>query len=219
MIKLFNRKKITINSISIPDFGWNKENNDSSFKQWNNPEQASLLSLNFFDIKPDLPTIKDEQMMRDFYRERITANGGGLIQIDIIDLKGHPALKSIFKFPQKPTGMAYLSSLIIPFENYSYVIKVQAAEAGISGIRDNTIAMILSNQGKITIGDEGYEGWASDPYNPDIKKGPLMNLSEDEKYDTDFPNHPLSIIRASLQQIESEISFGKELEKAKKFKK
>ncbi|MEP0265887.1 hypothetical protein [Dokdonia sp.] len=218
MIKLFKRNKININSISIPSFDWNKDNDERHFKQWTNVEQGISLSVNFFDKKPDLPTIKNAQVMRDFYRERISANNGGLIQIDIIDLKGHPTLKSIFKFPQQPVGMAYLSSLIIPFENYSYVIKVQATEVGISGMRDNTIAMILLNQGKITTGDQGYEGWTSDPYNPGIKEGVLMNISEEEQYDTDFPNHPLSLLRSSLRQIESEISFGKELEKTQKFK-
>lgn len=219
MLNIFKRKKINIDSISIPDFGWSIDKMDNSIKQWTNPQQAAMLSVNFFNKKPDLPTLKDVTTLRNLYRKRISSNNGGLIQVDIIELQGYPTLKSIFKFPQEPMGMAYLSSFIIPFENYSYVVKIQASEKGISGMRDNAIAMKLLNDKKITLGDNGYEGWFNDPYDPQITEGVLMNKSENELYDTDFPNHPLSIIRELQKKIELEIKFGAELKKIEKFKK
>ena len=50
------------------------------------------------------------------------------------------AIKTIFKFPQDPTGMTYLGSYTIPFKKYSYVIKIQAPELGVTGMRDSIIA-------------------------------------------------------------------------------
>ena len=135
-----------------------------------------------------------------------------------INLKGYDVIRTIFKVPQEPAGMIYIASLTIPFENYSYVINIQAPEFGTTGMRDNVIAMKLLNEGKISDGEYGYEGWFKDPYGSGIKRGVLMNLSEDKKYDADFPDHPLTQTRRLLDKIESEIQFGEELEKIGRFK-
>ena len=219
MIKLFKKNKVNINSISIPKLDWNLDKNDKKIKQWINPEQTVALSVNFFELKPDLPTISNIANLRDFYRDQITAHNGGLVEVDKINLKGYDLIRTIFKIPQEPTGMTYIASLTIPFENYSYVVKIQAPEFGTTGMRDNVVAMKLLNEGKISIGDNGYEGWFNDPYDSEIKEGVLMNISEEKKYDADFPNHPLTQARILLDKIESEIKFGDELEKIGKFKK
>lgn len=219
MIKLFNRNKVNVNSISIPDFEWNEDKNNRNIRQWINPEQTIALSLNFFDLKPDLPTINDIEKLRNFYRNQVTANNGGLIEVNKLDLKEYNSIRTIFKFPQEPTGMTYLSSITIPFEKYSYVIKVQAPEIGTTGVRDNVVAMKLLNEGKISIGDNGYEDWFNDPYNSEINEGVRMNKSEEKQFDSEFPDHPLSQARELLHQIELGIEFGNELEKINKFEK
>ncbi|TCI90575.1 hypothetical protein [Tenacibaculum sp. M341] len=218
MFKFFKKDKINIDSISIPNMNWNIDKNTSDIKQWINPAQTIALSVNFFDLKPDLPTIKDIGQLRDFYRNQISNYNGGLVEVEMIDIKGFNVIRTIFKIQQQPTGMTYLASLTIPFENHSYVIKIQAPEIGTTGIRDSMIASKLLNENKITIGDNGYEGWFSDPYNSAISEGLLMNKSEERKYDLDFPEHPLSNARKLLDKIEVEIEFDTTLQKAKKFR-
>lgn len=219
MLNFFNRKKVNIHSISIPDFGWEKGKDDKGIKQWIHPEQAIAVSINFFDAKPDIPTTKDIHSLRAFYRNQIATHNGGLVQVDFIDLKGYKAIKTIFKIPQKPSGMVYLASFTIPFEKCSYVIKIQAPEEGMTGMRDSIIAQKLMKENKISIGDHGYVGWFKDPYGLEINENNLMNKSEEERYDIEFPEHPLSLARNLLQQIESEIEFESSLEKINKFKK
>ena len=219
MFNLFKGKKVTINSISIPDFGWEQVKNDAEMHQWLNPAQSIALSINFFDQKPDLPTAKDIDVLRDYYRDQIVVPNGGLIQADLIDLKGYSVIKTMFKIPQNPTGMTYLGALTIPFKKCSYVVKIQAVEVGTTGLRDSLVSNQLLTEGKITLGGGGFENWFVDPYDPSFKKGTLMNASESVAYDSMFPEHPLSQARNLLAQIASQIVFADELAKCKKFKK
>lgn len=218
-MKLFNRKKANIDLIFIPNFEWLVQKGQKNVKVWINPEETVALSLHFFDLVPDLPSIKDVNILRDFYRENISQNSGALVKVDMIELKGFTTVKTIFKFPQDPTGMTYLASLTIPFANYSYVIKIQAAEVGITGMRDSLVLSEFMADDKVSLEDDKIVGWFADPYDDSIKEGLLMNKSEQEIYDSQFPEHPLSQARGLLKQIEEEIEFNEKLEKLDKFEK
>jgi len=221
MLHLFNKNKPTLDALKVPDFGWPLAREEKNFKQWVNEELVIGLSINFFSKKPDLPTIQDVRELQDFYRNILVENNlnGGLILVDIVDLKGYKAVKTIFKIPQEPSGMNYIGSYTIPFANCSYVLKLQAPEVGMTGVRDAFIADRLLKEGKIDIGNnqEGYRGWARDPYDVFWNKGTLMNLSEDIKYDVEFPDHPLTKIRLWMKKLEDLVAFDTKLSKIKTF--
>ena len=217
MINFFRRNKANINSLRIPNFDWPLSKEDKGVKQWMNLEQTMALSLNFFNAKPDIPLMRDVDQLRAFYRDQIVQQNGGLLQVDTLDVKGYKLVKTIFKIPQEPTGISYLSSLTIPFQKFSFVIKIQAPELGTTGIRDSVVVSKFLNQREDSGGKSGYDGWFRDPYSPEFKGGTLMNKSEEEIHDADFPDHPLSKVRKMIEQIQREVEFGSELEKAKKF--
>ncbi len=100
MFNILKRGKLNINSISIPDFGWIKEKDTESILQWINPEQAMALSINFFPAKPDIPSVKDIDKIRQFYRKSIIQTNGGLISVELANFSGIPGIKTIFKIPQ-----------------------------------------------------------------------------------------------------------------------
>ncbi|WP_442265972.1 hypothetical protein ACSIGC_17035 [Tenacibaculum sp. ZS6-P6] len=219
MMNLFRKKKkIDINSITIPTFNWVLRQKNEGLYQWSNKEETKALSVNFFNIPPDLPTINNIDFLRKFYREMLKNSQGGIIEVDVVDLSGFKAVKTIMKFPQNP-GMAYLSSYTIPFKDYSFVIKIQAPEVGVSGVRDSVIFNKLLAKGEVNFVDEGIENWFYDPYDATITDGIRMNKSEQEIYDEEFPEHPLSVSRKLFRQIEKEIKFGKELYDTPKFEK
>lgn len=216
----FNKgNKIGIHLVHIPHFGLQQEEDNTFHQQWISEDESLILSVNYFDIAPDLATLNDIKTVRDNYRDLLVEAEGGLVQVDYIDLKGYPAVKSIFKLPQQSKGVVYVGSITIPFAEHSYVIKVQAAEVGVTGMRDSAISMKLVNNGEIEIGENGFIGWFADPYEPGVSAGLLMNKSEDEKYDTQFPNHPLSLVRNMLRQTEAEIVLGDELKTIEQFNK
>ncbi len=220
MFDLFRKKenKITIHSVSIPNFGWNKAEETASRIVWVNPEESALISLNFFNLQPNIPTVKNLDVLRNFYRNSISESKGGIIEVSLLKVHDIPSIKTIFKIPQPQSGMTYIASVTIPFENYSFVIKIQAAEVGTTGIRDAMILNEMLASGEVTFGEQ-IENWFADPYDPDFKKGTPMNKSEQEKYDTEFPEHPLSIARASITKAIQETSFKPEIKELAGFNK
>lgn len=213
MFSFFKTTKPNINSIEIPNFGWKQTIDNNSIKQWINPEDTIAISVNFFDLIPNIPTITEIEKLKLFFRQSICKINGGLIEVDIIKINNKSVVKTIFKIPQKPLGMTYIASLTIPFENCSYVVKAQCAEIGITGFRDSVIANKLLVNGELTIGENGYENWFSDPYDNTFKTGTLMNKSEQCLYDKDFPNHPLTQARNIIEKFRSEMIFKHEIEK------
>ncbi len=219
MFNLFKKDKTTIKSVSIPTFGWDRTKEDESINQWINQDQTVTLSINFFDLNPDLPSIQNIEKIRNYYREQIVQANGGLIQVDLVEIDDFKMIKTIFKIQQEGSGITYLTSLTIPFDACSYVVKIQAPEIGVTGMRESIIADRLLKENVIKIDDSGYIGWNEDPYLKDFTKGLPMNLSERSDYDKDFPKHPLSVSRKLIGQIEAEIELKEVLKKIKKFKK
>jgi hypothetical protein len=213
MFSFFKRQKVTIDSVTIPNFGWTKTDDTKSKVQWINPEQTVAISVNFFNLPPDIPTIKRIDTLRDFYRNSIASINGGLIEVELRKIANIPFARTIFKIPQEPSGMTYLASLTIPFETCSFVLKVQGFEDGITGMRDTMVANRLLGKGDLTIGKNGYENWFSDPYDNNFTDGTLMNKSEQTVYDKDFPNHPLTLVRTIIDEFESGLLFKPEIEK------
>ncbi len=217
-MNFFNKQTLHIDSVSIPDFDWNNFNNEKDIKQWVNEEQTIVLSINFFNAKPDIPSTKNLDALRFFYRDQLSKQKGGIIQVDTIDLKGYKAVKTVFKVQLEEKKMIYLASLTIPFRNCSYVIKIQAAEVGTTGVRESVLGLKLLNEGKIRVDENGYVGWSADPYDPNFNEGVLMTLAEKGLYDLEFPDHPLTQARTLIRRIESGIEFSDEVAKAKAFK-
>lgn len=115
--------------------------------------------------------------------------------------------------------MSYLASVTIPFENCSFVIKTQAVEVGTTGMRDNLVLNRFLQNGEVTFDDNGLKNWFEDPYDPSFKEGALMNKSETEEYDNDFPHHPLSIVRNMIKKAIEEVILKDELKRLTAFSK
>lgn len=211
MFGLFKKAKnnISVNSITVPDFGWQVADQRSSIIVYVNESESASLSVNYFAKQPDLPTAKDIEFLKSYYRELIYPNGG-LIETGFVTLNGITAVKAIFKIKQ-PAGMAYVASVTIPFRDFSFVIKLQAIETGVTGMRDAVVTEKLLEKNEISVGDYGFENWFSDPYDKNITSGVLMNQSEQQQYDSEFPGHPLTIVREGINKIVSEIQFTNEV--------
>jgi hypothetical protein len=215
---LFSSSKPTIDSVRIDSTAWTQQEKTSSKCMWETDDYPAVLTLNFFNIPPDLPCLPSNiEVLRPFYRKLLTQNKGGLIEVSTLLVENVPGVKTIFKFPLEPKGMSYLGSITLPFKNCSYVVKMQAYEEGITGMREAVIGEKMTREGKIISMEEGAERWSIDPYDPEIKEGTLMNLSEKEEYDFIFPEHPLTFIRNKLKALQESIQLREELLKIEKF--
>lgn len=207
----FFKKKISVDSISIPELGWPREKEGNAVL-WMNPEGSIAVSINFFDQAPDIPTIKDINNLQAFYRDLIISVNGGVIEVELLKRQQFDLVRTIFKIPQPGRGMLYVGSLTIPFNTCSFVLKIQAIEAGPTGMREALIVDRLFKDGTFE-----ENTWAADPYDNEITLGTLMNKSEDQRYDVDFPDHPLTQVRNLLSQLEQEFTWETQLEKLPRF--
>lgn len=217
MFNLFNRTKATITSIQLPVNDWELDKDAKDVRTWYNPDRTMALSLHYFEVKPDLPTITDVAALREHYRNLITEANGGIIETNLMQLKGYNAVRTIFKVPQEPSGTTYLGGYTIPFKRCSYVIKIQAPELGTTGIRDSVMMHKLRENGTLQEDEQGNTGWMADPYDANHAKGRLMNKSEEAQYDAQFPKHALSLTRQLMADIEAGIKMTDELQKLPPF--
>lgn len=195
MFKFFNKSRGTIKSVRFPAYDWELNKETKDIVRWINPEQTVALSLNFFVQEPDIPTVKNLEVLHDFYQHQISDYQNKFVCVELITLGGYNAIKTIFKFPQKTGGLMYLGSFTIPFKKCSYVIKIQANEVGFTGVREAVV----------------MEKYLKD----DLKVE--ANTFESEKYDEEFPEHPLSIVRQLLADIKANIVFTSDLTGIKQF--
>lgn len=194
------------------------ERKDNTIVWLNDPVQPSaVMSLHYFPLPPDIAApLSDIKTVRNQYREMINAHGGGLLLADSETIYGDlQILKVIFKIPQRPHGMSYLGSITIPFADFSYVIKVQAEEIGTTGVRD--AIMLVKLEEEVGSKEEVWNNWTRDPYEPDGNFPAMPNQSEREEYDSLFPNHPLSIVRRTLDMAIASISLDREIYELTKF--
>src|SRR5689334_7184603 len=94
------------------------------------------VGLYFFPRKPDLPTAASINQLREFYAA-LMGEKLQVVECRVLPLDEVRSVWLIVKGPKEEThGMVYLGSLTIPFRDFSFVIKIQCAEQGNTGMRE-----------------------------------------------------------------------------------
>ncbi|MET9472698.1 hypothetical protein ACFYWN_25465 [Streptomyces sp. NPDC002917] len=157
---------------------------------WAN-DDGDVLSVHFFELPPDLPAgLDDGPTLRHTLTHYTAQAGGGLIEASVKTLGGLPALRQILKLPLpgRPNGQAFIGSFTVPRAGCSAVVKIQAAEHGMTGMRE---AVVLAK-----VGVEQY--FRPHPYAPDVQGGLPFHTADHERWDAEFPDHPLTRVRRTL---------------------
>ena len=200
-----------------PGTEWVVRSKDATTITWVHPS-GDVASFHYFDLPPDLTAVPDRQgidVLRQTYREAL-AGQGGIVSVEAVTMLSVPSVAAIFKLPQTPSGMTYVSSLTIPFRDCSFVVKFQCPERGITGMRDTAIFAKLA--ASLKIGSDGVpRGWMKDPYLASADDSAKFNLSDQAQYDADFPDHPLSRARRHLNSLSGSVRAVRDLSKIPKF--
>lgn len=115
---------------------------DDHTRAWYSPD-GDVLGVFLFLKEPDVPRVSTLGELRRWHTERLRRVGGDSVELAIVSVDDVRALQTIVKVPQAPSGRTYLASLILPFAEFSFVLKVQCEEHGITGMRE---AMLLHDQ-------------------------------------------------------------------------
>jgi len=201
-------------SVTFDASGFHFQGERDGARVWHTPA-GDALGIFYFPLKPDIDAdVRSVEKIRQAIRPRVTAAGAAIIELETTETDSCLALRQIIKVPQQPHGMTYVGSLLLPFRDFSFVIKVQCQEHGTTGMRDAIIANEALGDGRVTRDREEVTGWMHDPYDPDLHGGFHWNLSEAPEYDVRFPDHPLSRLRLVLAHLELTLRVTKEVKES-----
>lgn len=128
----------------------------------------------------------------------------GLIEVKSgITSRGYNYIYSLIKNrdPENPQGNIYFLRLNLFNGDDVAEIKGNFTEIGTTGIRESFGMEFARRAGLVNLSEGNMSGWNYDPYDPDFRRGYLMNLSEKEGLDGFFPDHPLSQAREFLLAV------------------
>ncbi len=214
-MRFFRRNRLTINDVKIALDGWHNTQRTKQVLQYNSPI-GDLFSLNFFDLEPDIAApLSDVRAVRDFYRQMFIQSNTAMIECDVVDLAGLAAVYVLAKMPLEHGGFVYVGSYTLPRRDQSYVLKYQAAELEVTGIREAAVIDLL----QLLPDDETDEipGWSSDPYDDTLNYPVMRNMADDAEFDDRFPDHPLSRTRRFLADLENRVTISDRLRSAPEF--
>ncbi len=191
-------------------WGWTKDAEDADGIAWIDELTDSnyLLLQQFFDHDCGLP-IGDLNALRISCRGFANERGGGLITCELAEKMGIPLIRVLEKIPMQPHGMAYEGTIYVAGKISTIIFRIVCMERGMTGMRDTVVLSTCFGQGLVDIDPEtnAMTGWTKDPYDPGGNYPAMPNLSEDEKYDIQFPDHPLSRCRALMRKLEASLQF------------
>ncbi|MFJ6569282.1 hypothetical protein ACIQNU_17835 [Streptomyces sp. NPDC091292] len=158
-----------------------------------------VVSVHFFPLVPDLPARLDEPERLLFGLAQNTAGvGGGLIEAEFGAVDRVPAVRQLIKVPRPGgPGQVFLGSWTVPKAGCSTVLKVQAGEGATTGFREATVLA--------QVGPADY--FRPHPYATGLQGGLPYHVGDHEGWDPQFPDHPLTLVRATLRRITPTVTF------------
>ncbi|MEU9042911.1 MULTISPECIES: hypothetical protein [unclassified Kitasatospora] len=152
-----------------------------------------VLSVHDFALVPDLvaPLDAGERLLRELARNT-AQSGAALIEAQVRELGGVPGLWQLVKIPKAAgRGQVFVGAWTVPRDRCSVVLKVQAAEGPVSGMREAVVADRV-----------GFDAFVRPhPYDPDLR-GPLpYHVADLQEWDAHFPTHPLTLVRETLTRV------------------
>ncbi|GHF90360.1 hypothetical protein GCM10018790_79420 [Kitasatospora xanthocidica] len=164
----------------------------SADRVWDD-ERGVVLSVHDFAIVPDLvaPLDAGERLLREL--ARYTArSGAALIEAEVRELGGVPGLWQLIKIPRPSgPGQIFVGAWTVPRDRCSVVLKVQAAEGAVSGMREAVVAD--------RVGFDTY--FRPHPYDPQLSAPHPYHVADLPEWDAHFPTHPLTLVRQTLARV------------------
>ena len=189
---------------SMPE--WSEEKPQEGMRVWRDPD-GDLLSMTVSVGPVSGLDCSSEGQLRQSARQLAQGAGGGLIEAAVLAPPPRCIASVIYKRLERP-AYVYTGMLVMTGGSFSIVWTVVAGERGMTGGREAVITAEMMKAGELTL--ESYErSWAQDPYDPayrGVESSVLRFLSDDERYDVRFPQHPLSKVRRVLAGIPSSVT-------------
>ncbi len=170
---------------------------------WRNSQSEALVLALFAHPHPCFER-GDELELRRWARDFAQSRGAGLIEVRTVDRE----FRLIFKQLDMPAY--YYTGILITCVKGAWLFWTTVArELGTTGVREAIVTATLMSEGKLSP-DEYELRWAQDPYDPayrGVDRSVLRFMSDDENYDQEFPQHPLSKVRRILATLSKHVEY------------
>ncbi len=183
--------------------GWTELRRSDEAIYWDD-DCGDVLNVSVFrnDVCSYIP-VNETRRMRNLCRAIAESKRGGLIEARFIGA-GHDA--PILMVYKRLHGGAfrYTGMLMSCTKKGSPLVWVViSGERGTTGVREAVVTTKLLNERRLTI-EQYKSSWAQDPYEPGyrgVDRRTLRYVSDDERYDAEFPEHPLTKVRRVLRAL------------------
>ena len=202
---------ISIDSVQFADMpGLNLVEKDARSIRWQTDEGDIVFLLFIPEPIQNLVPLSDISGVREEYKEMVAQQGAAMIDLDILPYSGIPCMEMISKTRMQTMGMAYAASATLLLRDFSFNIAFHSQERGVTGFRDAIVAdKFLA---KYASTQEFEAAFYDRSLNPEAAQ---RNRSDDQCYDVDFPDHPLSRCRKFLRDLRTHIIIMPEVRNAK----
>lgn len=201
---------ISIDSVHFADMpGLNLVEKDARSAKWQTAE-GDIVFLRFIpeSIRNPVP-LSDIGALREQYKNLVAQQGAAMIELDIVPYSGIPCMEMISKTRMEGHGMSYAASATLLLRDFSFNIAFHSPERGMTGFRDAIVAdKFLAKYASTEEFDAAFYDRSSNP------AAAQRNRSDDECYDVDFLDHPLSRCRKFLRDLRKQIIIMPEVRNA-----
>jgi len=117
---------------------------------------------------------------------------------------------------QMSLGTAFRGMLFIHFRGQYCLVEAACKEGSPAGTREAALKPQLVREGKVRVrkapfykrpfsreATEYLDGWFRDPYDSSYRGAILCSVTDNEGFDSQFPDHPLSRLRSILKSVRS----------------
>lgn len=156
--------------------------------------------------------LHDIDAARNYFSQQSAANGGALLQMDLVTVCGQTALRGMFKYrsplPQS-MGMMFVSILWLRLGDRTVQINVESVEQGETGAREAAVSVVTGTTQPDGSLDEPVLADSVEELFALMGTQKLQALpSDDSQYDPMFPDHPLSRVRQRMAQVEATLTLA-----------
>jgi hypothetical protein len=183
--------------------GWTEDTPLNEMRIWRD-ECGNVLSLAVTSTPLTDSDRASETALRNRCRGLAQSRSAGLLEASATS----GGIKLIYKRLEMPAYI-YTGMFMTQVRSDWLIWTVVAGERGMTGVREAVVTAQLISEGKLA--PEDYEHrWSGDPYDPNysrVDRSVLRFMSDDESYDAQFPQHPLSKVRHLLASIPNHVTY------------
>jgi hypothetical protein len=201
--------------IQIDASGWFPTDPPQSPPQWQSVT-CDEMKIQATSREPEFPPLSDLAAVRRHFQRVIRTRAGALISCDVVSIGGMSMVRTVSKYRAgRGYAMAYTASLTATLENSVIELLIGGSEDNFTGVREAVVTSELSQRAGPSEQRQLAQNvipieWKFERYEPGIQGDLAYLLSDDDKYDARFPDHPLSRVRRWLRRQERafEVTLG-----------